>query len=373
MRRFGLSVLALLFLVGSAAAGPAAPSAGFRDAPGFSVERRGSYEVLKVLSPWPGAPRGFTYILYPRGSKRPAGLSADGFFEVPLRRVVVFSTTYIPMIVELGETESVVGVDAAAAVYSPAIRGRIAAGLVAETARNGNPDVERLIALKPDAVFAYGMGNEWDIHPKLAEAGLPVVVGAEWNETDPLARAAWIEFVGAFYGKEAEAEAMFERVASEYEAVRAAAAGAPERPKVLVNGPFQGTWTVSGGGSYMARFLADAGADYLWADDRSTGGLVLSVEAVYRKARAAEFWLNPAIQVETRADLLALDPRLASLPAVREGKVWNGNLRMSPGGGSDYFESAVVNPDKVLVDLVKIFHPGLLADRSFTYYRNVGK
>jgi iron complex transport system substrate-binding protein len=46
---------------------------------------------------------------------------------------------------------------------------------------------------------------------------------------------------------------------------------------------------------------------------------------------------------------------------------------MSPGGGSDYFESAVLNPDRVLVDLVKIFHPELLADRSFTYYKNVGR
>jgi iron complex transport system substrate-binding protein len=77
--------------------------------------------------------------------------------------------------------------------------------------------------------------------------------------------------------------------------------------------------------------------------------------------------------VNRKADILALDPRLASLPAVAAGKVWNDTLRMSPGGGSDYFESAILNPDKVLVDLVKIFHPALLADRAFTYYKNVGK
>ena len=68
-----------------------------------------------------------------------------------------------------------------------------------------------------------------------------------------------------------------------------------------------------------------------------------------------------------------LDQRFASLPAVASGGVWNNNLRMSPGGGNDYFESAILHPDKVLTDLVKIFHPALLADKTFTYYKKIAK
>jgi iron complex transport system substrate-binding protein len=362
MRALILSVLAAIL----------AATAAFAE-PGFSVDYRQGYKILEVKSPWPGFSGGLTYVLYPRGSPKPAGIKADAFFEVPLRRVVTFSTTYIPQIAALGEAESIVGVDNADYVSTSEVRSRIAAGKTVETTRNGAPNMELLISLAPDAVFTYGMGNEWDMHPKLAEAKLPVVISGEWNETDPLARAEWIEFIAAFYDKEALASAYFDKVAEEYKRVRALAAGVKTKPTVFVNGPFQGTWTVSGGGSYMARFLADAGSSYLWASAKGSGGLTLSVEAVYDRARKADFWLNPGIGVNAKADIAALDARLASLPAVAAGRVWNNTLRLSPGGGSDYFESAILNPDKVLTDLVKIFHPELLTDKSFSYYKNVGK
>jgi iron complex transport system substrate-binding protein len=362
MRALILSALAFLF----------AASGAFADA-GFSIEYRQGYKVLEVKSPWPGANRGFTYVLYPRGAPKPTGLKADGYFETPLRKVVTFSTTYIPQIVAISEGRSIVGVDNADNVSNPEIRARITAGKTVETTRNGTPNIELLISLAPDAVFTYGMGNEWDMHPKLAEAGLPVVINGEWNETNPLARAEWVKFIAAFYDKEALASAYFDKVANEYAHVRSLASSTKGRPTVLLNGPFQGSWTVAGGRSYMARFLADAGASYLWADDTSTGGLSLSIEAVYARALKADFWLDPAISVNSKADIAILDSRFASLPAVAAGRVWNNNLRMSFGGSSDYFESAILNPDKVLTDLVKIFQPELLADKNFTYYKNVGK
>jgi iron complex transport system substrate-binding protein len=340
---------------------------------GFSIEYREGYKLVSVAKPWPGAKRSFTYILYPRGEPRPAGPAADRYIETPLRRVVTFSTTYLPQIAAIGGADSVVGVDTAAFVNTPEIRARIASGKTFETTRNWSPDLELILALTPDAIFSYGMGNEWDSHPKLAEAGLPVVIDGDWNEPDPLARAQWIVFIAAFYDKEDEAASIFERIAAEYRGIKALAAAAKERPTVLVNGPFQGTWTVSGGESYMARFISDAGGAYLWADDRSGAGLTLSVEAVYERGLRAGVWLNPALHVERTADLLAMDSRFGDIPAVVSANVWNNTLRMSPGGGNDYFESSIINPDKVLADLVKIFHPDLLADRPFTYYKRVAR
>ncbi len=376
MRRRSLGLVCLLSiflasgLAGTPAAGPT--TTGLAYTKGFSIERLPGYDRIEVKTPWPGAARNFVYILYKRGSKKPSGLKADGFFEVPLRRVVSFSTTYLPQIAALGRADSIVGVDNAAYVSSPEIRARIEAGKTVETTRNWAPNIELMISLAPDAVFSYGMGNEWDKHPKMAEAGLPVVISGEWNETNPLARAEWIKFIAAFYGEEARAATYFDEMAASYERIRALAAASVERPRVLVNGPFQGSWPVSGGRSYMAAFLADAGSSYLWADDPGTGGLTLSVEAVFSRALKADYWLNPALAVNSKADLIAMDSRFASLPAVSAGRVWNNNLRLGPGGGNDYFESAVLHPDKVLADLVKIFHPGLLADAPFTYYKNVG-
>jgi len=377
MRKRSGIILAAALLASRAFAGAqalaSAPRGGVSYASGFSIERKDAYTVLRVTSPWPGAADGYTYVLYKRGSPRPTGVKADAFFETPVRRVVTFSTSYIPQIVALGEVTSLVGVDSAAYVATPEARARIDSGAIVEVARDWAPNMERLISLAPDAVFAYGMGNEWDVHPKMAEAGLPIVVSGEWNEADPLGRAEWIKFIAAFYGKEAEAAARFDRVAAEYGRIKYIAMLRSEKPTVLVNGPFQGSWSVSGGGSYMARFIADAGGSYLWSDDPSTGGLTLSIEAVYARALEADVWLNPGAGVASTRDLRALDPRLASLRPIKSRNVWNNTLRASPGGGNDYYEGAILNPDKVLADLVKIFHPGALADRPFTYYRRIAE
>ncbi len=367
----GLCFFAAFVLAVSAAAAQSSAGTAIRYASGFTIEKKGDYTVLRVSKPWPGANSAFTYILYPRGSKKPGGIKADAFFETPVRRVVSFSTSYIPAIVAIGEVASIVGVDSTAYVSSPEARSRIESKHIAEVSKDWAPNIELLISLKPDAVFTYGMGNEWDSHPKLAEAGLPIVISGEWNEADPLGRAEWIKFIAAFYGKETEAAAYFDRVAAEYEKLRNRVKTVSTAPLVLVNGPFQGSWSVSGGGSYMARLIADAGGRYLWADDTSTGGLTLSVEAVYERALKADMWLNPGAGVARVKDIQALDPRFASLQTVKKLNVWNNTLRVNAYGGNDYYEGAVLRPDLVLADLIMIFHPGLIPDRPFTYYQRI--
>lgn len=340
---------------------------------GFSIEYAGNLKILTVQEPWPGAGSSRRYVLYPRGSTLPQGIKADRFIQYPVQRVVTYSTTYISALEALDALDAIVGVDSAGYVYSPALRQRIAAGQIAETSRNWMPDIERLIALKPDVIFNFGLGNEWDTFPKMQEAGLPVVLLGEWAEQDPLARASWIVFIGAFFDREKAALQKFEAITTAYDQLKTRAAAAATRPKVLVNGPFGGVWSVSGGQSYMARLLADAGAEYLWADTRETGGINLSVEAVFPRALTADVWLNPAYGIRTLADVRTLDPRFAALPVVQKGAVWNNDLRMSPGGGNDYFESAVLQPHLVLADLIAILHPELMPGHRFVYYRKIGE
>jgi len=342
-------------------------------ASGFSIEKKDGYTLLRVSNPWPGAKSGFAYALYPRGAKKPSGVKADAFFETPVRKVVSFSTSYIPAIAAVGEAGSIVGVDSAAYLSTPEARARVASGAIVEVSKDWTPNIELLISLAPDAVFTYGMGNEWDAHPKMAEAGLPIVISGEWNESDPLGRAEWIKFIAAFYGKEAEASAYFDRVAADYEKLRSRIAPISFAPNVLVNGPFQGTWSVSGGGSYMARLIADAGGLYLWSEDKSTGGLTLSVEAVYERALKAMIWLNPGAGISSVKDIKALDPRFASLPAVKNMAVWNNTLKLNDQGGNEYYEGAVIRPDLVLADLVMIMHPGILKDVPFSYFRRISE
>jgi len=337
----------------------------------FSIEQKNGYKLLKAYNLWPGASSTKTYVLYPRGSKAPRDVAADLAIAVPVKRVVLYSTTYIPAIEAIGELDAVVGVDNADYVYSPALRAQIAAGKTIETSKNWMPDIERLIMLKPDIIFNYGIGNEWDTFPKMQEAGLPIALIGDWNEQDPIARAQWTVFIAAFFDKESIAQERMEEVIKAYESLKTLASGASKRPKVLVNGPFQGIWSVSGGQSYMARLIKDAGGDYLWADNKGTGALNLSVEAVFERALKADIRLNPVSGAKRLSDVRVMDPRFSALPVLQKGQVWNNDLRCSPGGGNDYFESAVTNPHLVLSDLIAIFQPELLPNHKFNYYKRL--
>ncbi len=384
-RFFG--IIAALVLVGATASAQASGDPvllrqfKLESSASFSIDYYAGFKLVTVKTPWPGAKEAFSYLLYDRGGSKPPATVFPKATRIacPVSRVVSFSTSYIPSIVAIGETDSILGLDSAAWVYDPGVRARIKAGKAVEVTRNAVPDIEKIIALNPDAVFTYGMGNEWDSHPKLVEAGLPVVIDGEWNESEPLARAEWSVFIAAFYDKEDQAEARFRKIRADYLALKARAAAAVQAetagggsaPRVLNNGPFQGTWYVSAGDSFMAHMLADAGASYLWADSKGTGALALTVEAVFEKALKADVWINPSLEAKKIADVVALDRRFGDLPVVRAGKVWNNNLRLSETGGNDYFESAVIRPDEVLADLVAIFHPEILPGHRFVWYRQL--
>ena len=109
---------------------------------------------------------------------------------------------------------------------------------------------------------------EYEAHPKLQEAGIPVVLNAEYMEEDPLGRAEWIKFISVFFNREKEANAYFEKIKNEYQSLEKSVHFLNgTNPTVFVNNNWQGTWNMAGGQSYVAELLRDAGADYLWSDD----------------------------------------------------------------------------------------------------------
>ncbi|VAW35904.1 Vitamin B12 ABC transporter, substrate-binding protein BtuF, partial [hydrothermal vent metagenome] len=209
-----------------------------------------------------------------------------------------------------------------------------------------------------------------DTHPKLEEVGLTVVLNADYLDITPLGRAEWGKFIATFYNDEALAEAWFDSVTTEYDALAALTADVAERPTVFANTPFDGTWYMPGGQSYTAQFLNAAGADYLWGDDESTSTLFLDFESVFDQAADAAYWLNLGF-VFSQEDLEATDERFADFAAFQSGSLYNYDLRTNEFGGNDFFESAAANPQVVLADLIKIFHPDLVPDHEFVYYRIV--
>lgn len=342
-----------------------------RDSVGWTIEYFNNYKVITVLNPWRDADVQFRYVLVQCGTPPPDNVGDALVIEVPVKSVVAMSTSQLPHLSELGLLDKLVGVDSFLYINNPEVRKKIAAGELVEIGGGGQVNVERALDLQPDLIMTYGVGNpEFDAHPKLLEAGLKVVLNSEYMETSPLGRAEWIKFTAAFFNREAKATGVYDTIARRYKEMATKARNAPNKPTVFAGTPFQGTWFVPGGRSYVAQLLADAGATYLWADDTSTGSQPLSFEQVFERARDADFWLNPGMW-KSLADGKAEDERFTQFVAFQKGNVFNNNKRLNENGGNDYFESSPTNPDIVLADLIKIFHPDLLPDHELYFYQKL--
>ncbi len=337
----------------------------------FTVEYASHYKVVTVNQTWPGSDPA-RYVLVQCGTPAPEDVDADAVIEVPAASLVTMATTYLPFVVDLGLLDYLIGHDEFDYVTSPEVRARIEAGQMTEVGSGAGVSVETMIDLEPSLILTSGSGlAEYDAHPALIAAGLPVVLTGDWLETTPLGRAEWVKFVALFYNAEEKADEIFGDIVENYQALTDLAASAQERPTVFVDAPWQGTWYMAGGGSYTAHLLADAGAEYLWADDESTGSIALDFETVLERAADADFWVNAGGYWFTKDDMLATDERFAEFAAVQNGNVWSNNLYLNDFGGNYYYEGGIAHPDWILADLIAIFHPELLPDHEFVFYRHL--
>jgi iron complex transport system substrate-binding protein len=335
----------------------------------FTVEYFNNYKVVTIPTPWAGAAP-VQYVLVQCGTPAPEDVGDATVFEVPATTIVTLSTSYLPMLDKLGLVDNIVGHDVFAYISTESVRERIDAGKMVELGEGAGINVELVLDLEPSLIMTYSFGDPtYDAYPALIEAGLPVVFNGDFMETTPLGRAEWIKYIALYYNVEGDAQAIFDEIATRYEDMAALAAGVKDKPTVFTDSPFQGTWYVPGGNSFTARLLADAGSEYVFSDDESTGALYLDFETVFERAADAEFWVNASGYWASLDDALATDERFAEFAAFENGNVWANNLRVNESGGNDYYEGGVANPDLVLADLIAIFHPDLMPDHTFTYYQ----
>lgn len=346
--------------------------AELRYAKNFSIEKLDTHKELRVRNTWVGAGDSEqVYALVPRGEALPELDAGAVVIRTPVQRLVTMATVFLGPVHDLDLYDSLVGVAYLDYANDLKAHERVASGEAKEIQSGTAMDVESMLMLQPDLILTSTTGNPtFDVNPQMRRAGLPVVVSASYMEDHPLARTEWIKFVAAFYGKEAEADEIFDRIAERYETLVALALEVEARPSVFASAPFGGTWHMPGGESYTAKALEHAGADYLWKDLKSRGSVPLDFEVILERAAGADFWINPS-HFSTKRGLLSLDERFVGFRALREGTVYNNTLRVNEKGGNDIFERGVSHPDEVLADLIKIFHPELLPDHQFIFYENL--
>ena len=294
---------------------------------------------------------------------------------MPTGALITLSTTQLPALSLLGLLDRLAGVDSGFYISTTEVLEMIAAGDVAEVGFGNQVNIELVLELEPQLVMSYGFNPATDAHPLLLEAGIFTALDASWRELSPLGRAEWIKFTALFYNLEEEANAIYEDIIAQYEALRAAAAaaGAEDRPTVLINSflAYADAWFIPGEDTYVGQLIRDAGGDLLLAEAGSSSSQGLGFEAVYEGGLNADIWLIETFGINSSADLLALDSRFGDFAAFQSGDAWNNNRDENANGGNNLYEWGVTNPHLVLADLLAIFHPDLMPDHEFAFYKRL--
>lgn len=328
-------------------------------ASGLELYDYDGYSIVRVLEPWPGAKRSYTYVLRKKNGAVPDSLRSYPTVDVPIRSIVATSTTHIPSLEMLGVENMLVGFPNTRYISSERTRARIESGKVKELGGNRDLDTEAVIDLHPDVVMGNGIDDHNLGYDNLMRAGIPVLLNGDWNEKTPLGRAEWIKLFGVLFGKEAEAQRLFRQIQSDYNATRQTAMAAKHRPTVLVGAMYEDVWNLPQGNSWGALFIADAGGDYLWKDASGTGSLQLPFERVFERGQNADFWIGPG-QFASFAELDAASAHYREFRSYKEKNIFSFSSRKGKTGGILYYELASNRPDLVLKDLVSILHPELM-------------
>ncbi len=339
-------------------------------AQGFKVSHRGAYKLLEVTYPFQGATSGYRYLLVQKGGPIPAHDDNTALITIPLENIVCTSTTHIPLLDYLEETDKLIGFPTTDYISSEKMRRRIDEGKVKDLGIDKAMNLEQLVVLKPAMVMGYTMGQDLGQLKKIRELGIPIVVNAEYLEKHPLGRAEWIKFMALFFNKEKEADSTFRVIESEYLKTHELVSHVAAKPSVMSGIVYGDTWFLPGGQNYAARLLEDAGCSYLWKANSSNGFLELSFESVYDKAKNADLWIGVG-SFGSLAEIKAAEERYARFKPFQEGKVYTYNSRKGAKGGSEFLELGYLRPDFILNDLVKIAHPELLPDYRLYFYRQL--
>ena len=296
-----------------------------------------------------------------------AGHSRTETFVVdkPASRFICTTALQLGNFEVLGLEDRIVGMNSLHNLFSPRMKEQMASGQTVRIGKEGNFDLETVIALRPDFIFV--SASKHGGFEALRDCGIPLIPHHGYKETDPLGQAEWIKLVGVLTGQERRANAVFADIERKYLALRdeVARLDSISRPTVVSGRQLRDGWYVVGGRSYMARIFHDAGARYVMADNDDSGGTTLDFEAVYARGLSADFWQTDGSYDGdyTLSTLADEDPRYTAMRAYKQQHVVFCNLSRVP-----YRELAGVQPHLLLADFVKAFHPEVLPDYAPHYY-----
>lgn len=228
-------------------------------------------------------------------------------------RIISVIPAVTEMLFALGAGDRVVGVGSFDS-YPPGVEKLPRVGALLD------PDLERILSLKPDLVAVYG--SQVDLRRQLERANVPVF---DYRHAGLADVTTTIQALGERIGNAGEARALTRRIEARLAAVRRRVEGLP-RPRVLVvfgreRLALRAIYA-SGGFGFVHDMVAVAGGDNVFADVRreavqATTELILS----RRPDLILELRADPLTEAEVRQEI-ATWTQLQGVPAVRNQRVY---------------------------------------------------
>lgn len=330
---------------------------------GLNIQPSDGFTLVDIFDPANKGSQIWQYALVPRGTS-PKQIP-DGYqvIETPVQKVIVMTTLQLSNFIKLDAVDKVVGMPSTRFLFNEQMRSQLASGQTRHIGIEGNFDTELIMSLQPDIILVspYKRGG----YEMLQSVGVPLVSFLGYKELTPLGQAEWIKFVALLLGIENSANSLFDGIEKRYNELKALITPDLARPTVLSGELHGGHWYVVGGQSYLAHQFEDAGADYFMRNDKESGGFYVDFETVYSQGANADYWriVNNYPGTYDYDVLAKTDVRYKDFRAFKERRVIYCNLNERP-----FYELSPVEPDAVLADLIKVFHPQLLPNHQPVFY-----
>jgi len=181
-----------------------------------------------------------------------------------------------------------------------------------------NPDVERMLSLRPDLVVL--LPSQEGLRARLESSGIRTLTVANESLDEVLDS---IEAIGAATGRGEEARALRRELEDDLEAVRSATAGREPIPTLVVIGrgsdDLAGIFAV-GPGTFLDEMLRAAGGRNVFEDAATLYPQVPLEEVIQRAPGVIVEVVVPPSELETAA-VVAAWRNLSTVPAVQDGRI----------------------------------------------------
>ena len=341
------------------------------------------YAEALVANPWKAGTMLHRYILIPKGEegdktvamlakRRSTGARCTtDTVRTPVERSAVFIAPHCQLMYELGCQQAIRGVCDLDYINIPDVKKRVALSgstsaqnPIVDCGSSMAPDIERIIALKPEAILVSPFENSGG-YGKLDKLHIPIIEAADYMESSPLGRAEWMKFYGMLFGNEegksngisgsceSKADSLFAKIEKEYLKLKAEAGKLPKGLSILTERKTGNVWYVPGGQSTIGILLKDANARYIFSDDQHSGSLAMSPEQILAKGKQVDVWAFKYFGGAplSQAQLLQEYDGYKALAAFSQGNIYQVDTSTVP-----YFELTSFHPELLLREFIILAH-----------------